>query len=98
LSRIVRVRCGRGVLRPLDDAELREGEELDAIIFERISVGSERRQAYTSSWSTEMLLKSSWRRGGRCLRKLSSYRSGYVDTSLGNLSKVNCVRYFEPAV
>ncbi len=35
MSKVVRVRYEKGVLRPLDDVEFREGEELDVIIVRK---------------------------------------------------------------
>jgi len=35
LSKVVRVRYEKGVLRPLDDVEFREGEELDIIVVRK---------------------------------------------------------------
>jgi len=35
LSRVVRVRYEKGVLRPLDDVEFKEGDELDVIIVRK---------------------------------------------------------------
>ena len=49
MSRTVRVKYERGILRLLDDAEFREGEELEIIVVKRSFGGSGRRQADTGS-------------------------------------------------